>query len=77
MTGAPVGLPAEAQCAHVPHAEGPRRLPLVLGVSLAALGAELVGGLLAHSLALLADAGHMLHHDQPEEVARLIEAFLL
>jgi pimeloyl-ACP methyl ester carboxylesterase len=22
------------------------------------------------------DAGHMLHHDQPEEVARLIEAFL-
>jgi len=23
------------------------------------------------------DAGHMLHHDQPEEVARLIEAFLL
>jgi pimeloyl-ACP methyl ester carboxylesterase len=24
----------------------------------------------------LRDAGHMLHHDQPEEVARLIEAFL-
>jgi pimeloyl-ACP methyl ester carboxylesterase len=23
------------------------------------------------------DAGHMLHHDRPEEVARLIEAFLL
>ena len=23
------------------------------------------------------DCGHMLHHDQPEEVARLIEAFLL
>ena len=23
------------------------------------------------------DAGHMLHHDQPEEIARLIEAFLL
>jgi len=23
------------------------------------------------------DAGHMLHHDQPEEVARLIEAFLV
>jgi pimeloyl-ACP methyl ester carboxylesterase len=22
-------------------------------------------------------AGHMLHHDQPEEVARLIEEFLL
>jgi pimeloyl-ACP methyl ester carboxylesterase len=29
---------------------------------------------LAH--ATLRDAGHMLHHDQPEEVARLIEAFL-
>ncbi len=26
--------------------------------------------------ATVADAGHMLHHDQPEEVARLIEAFL-
>jgi len=23
------------------------------------------------------DAGHMLHHDQPEKVARLIEDFLL
>ena len=27
--------------------------------------------------ATVRDAGHMLHHDQPEEVARLIEAFLL
>ena len=26
---------------------------------------------------VVADAGHMLHHDQPEAVARLIEAFLL
>jgi pimeloyl-ACP methyl ester carboxylesterase len=25
----------------------------------------------------VADAGHMLHHDQPEQVARLIEEFLL
>jgi len=24
----------------------------------------------------LQDAGHMLHHDQPEAVARLIEGFL-
>jgi pimeloyl-ACP methyl ester carboxylesterase len=24
----------------------------------------------------IADAGHMLHHDQPQAVARLIEAFL-
>ena len=27
--------------------------------------------------AIVPDAGHMLHHDQPERVARLIEAFLL
>jgi len=24
----------------------------------------------------LADAGHMLHHDQPERVAQLIESFM-
>lgn len=27
-------------------------------------------------VAVVADAGHMLHHDQPEELARLIENFL-
>ncbi|MCI4439806.1 alpha/beta hydrolase [Tibeticola sp.] len=27
-------------------------------------------------VAVVADAGHMLHHDQPEELARLIESFL-
>ena len=27
-------------------------------------------------LARVEDAGHMLHHDQPEAVARLIEDFL-
>jgi cobalt-zinc-cadmium efflux system protein len=59
MSSAP-SLPAEAQCAYPQLAEVPRRLPLVLGISLAALGAEVVGGVLAHSLALLADAGHML-----------------
>jgi pimeloyl-ACP methyl ester carboxylesterase len=26
--------------------------------------------------ASIKDAGHMLHHDQPEELARLIEQFL-
>ena len=26
---------------------------------------------------MMADAGHMLHHDQPEQLARLLEAFLL
>lgn len=29
-----------------------------------------------HRIARIADAGHMLHHDQPEELARLVEAFL-
>jgi pimeloyl-ACP methyl ester carboxylesterase len=24
----------------------------------------------------IADAGHMLHHDQPQQLARLIEGFL-
>jgi len=35
------------------------RLWVVLAVTLAVLGLEVVGGVLAHSLALLADAGHM------------------
>ncbi len=37
-----------------------RRLGLTLGLVLLYMGAEVVGGLLANSLALLADAGHML-----------------
>src|SRR5437764_14560377 len=36
------------------------RLRLALGLTLAILVIELVGGLLAHSLALLSDAGHVL-----------------
>ncbi len=28
------------------------------------------------SARMMADAGHMLHHDQPEELARMLEAFL-
>ncbi len=35
------------------------RLALVLGITVAVLAAEIVGGLLAHSLVLIADAGHM------------------
>ncbi len=35
------------------------RLTLVLGLTVATLAAELVGGLLTNSLALLADAGHL------------------
>lgn len=37
-----------------------RRLAIVLGLTTAYLCAEVIGGLLTHSLALLADAGHML-----------------
>lgn len=29
-----------------------------------------------HRIAVVQDAGHMLHHDQPEQLARLIEDFL-
>ena len=37
-----------------------RRLWWALGINLVFLGVEIVGGILTHSLALLADAGHML-----------------
>jgi len=37
-----------------------RRLALTLGLVVLYMGAEVVGGVLTHSLALLADAGHML-----------------
>ena len=55
-------LPIEAQCAHrVPlRAESRRRMGLVLWLSLGVTAAEAIGGVAAHSLALLADAGHML-----------------
>jgi cobalt-zinc-cadmium efflux system protein len=43
-----------------PHADHERRLSIVLGLSTAYLIAEVVGGLLTGSLALLADSGHML-----------------
>jgi cobalt-zinc-cadmium efflux system protein len=36
------------------------RIKLALALTLACLGASLLGGFLAHSLALLSDAGHML-----------------
>src|SRR5213593_2938603 len=55
-------LPLEVQCTHrAPlRAESRRRLAVVLGISAVAMVAEAVGGWVAHSLALLADAGHML-----------------
>src|SRR6266581_5930648 len=55
-------LPAPAQCVHrAPlRAESRRRLALALGITAAGLVAEAVGRWLGGSLALLADAGHML-----------------
>lgn len=55
-------LPAPAQCVHrAPlRAESRRRIALALGITATVMVAEAVGGWLAGSLALLADAGHML-----------------
>ena len=55
-------LPVEAQCAHrAPlRAESARRLAVVLALSCGVMVVEAIGGYIAHSLALLADAGHML-----------------
>src|SRR5213593_2894249 len=55
-------LPLEAQCTHrAPlRAESRRRMTVVLVITAAVMLLEAVGGWLAHSLALLADAGHML-----------------
>ena len=46
--------------AHTPSGKNKRRLAVVLGLTTLYLAAEVVGGLLTGSLALLADAGHML-----------------
>ncbi len=55
-------MPLDVQCAHrVPaRSESARRLAWVLALTAVVTIAEAVGGWLAHSLALLADAGHML-----------------
>jgi len=45
---------------HVHREVGRRRLVFVLGLTAAFMLVELVGGLMANSLALMADAGHML-----------------
>jgi cobalt-zinc-cadmium efflux system protein len=45
---------------HTPASKNKKRLAIVLGLTTAYLIAEVVGGVLTHSLALLADAGHML-----------------
>jgi cobalt-zinc-cadmium efflux system protein len=55
-------LPLEAHCTHrAPlRSESRRRLAIALTITLVVMVAEAVGGWLAGSLALLADAGHML-----------------
>lgn len=55
-------LPLDAQCAHrAPiRADSFRRLGIALALTVGVTVVEAVGGWLAHSLALLADAGHML-----------------
>ena len=55
-------LPFAAQCTHrAPgRGESARRLSWVLGITALVMCAEAAGGLVAHSLALLADAGPML-----------------
>jgi cobalt-zinc-cadmium efflux system protein len=55
-------LPLEAHCVHrAPlRADSRRRLALALGITAVVMVAEAVGGWFAGSLALLADAGHML-----------------
>ena len=55
-------LPAEAHCTYrAPiNVESRRRLTLALGITAVVMLVELIGGWLAGSLALLADAAHML-----------------
>src|SRR3989442_9799355 len=55
-------LPIDVQCTHrVPsRLESRRRMQTVLAITAGVMIAEAIGGWLAHSLALLADAGHML-----------------
>ncbi|HYK82873.1 MAG TPA: cation diffusion facilitator family transporter [Gemmatimonadales bacterium] len=55
-------LPLEVQCTHrAPRGlESQRRLRTVLGITAAVMVVEAIGGWAAHSLALLADAGHLL-----------------
>ncbi|PYO98763.1 MAG: cation transporter [Gemmatimonadetes bacterium] len=55
-------VPLEVQCTHrAPlREESRRRMTIVLAITAAVMVAEAVGGWFAHSLALLADAGHML-----------------
>jgi cobalt-zinc-cadmium efflux system protein len=55
-------LPIDVQCTHrAPlRLESRRRMQAVLAITAGVMVAEAIGGWIAHSLALLADAGHML-----------------
>lgn len=59
---APTTLPVDATCVHqAPNRrESAARMGWVLGITAAVMIAEVAGGWASHSLALLADAGHML-----------------
>src|SRR5438876_701669 len=61
-SGSGGALPIDVQCTHrVPsRLESRRRMQTVLAITAGVMIAEAIGGWLAHSLALLADAGHML-----------------
>jgi cobalt-zinc-cadmium efflux system protein len=50
--------PVSAECADEPGSQ--RRLAVALGLIASLMAAEIVAGILAHSLALLSDAAHML-----------------
>ncbi|HWZ29261.1 MAG TPA: cation diffusion facilitator family transporter [Gemmatimonadales bacterium] len=59
---APTALPVDATCVHQApdRHESARRMGWVLGITATVMVAEAVGAWASHSLALLADAGHML-----------------
>ncbi|GIW09191.1 MAG: cation efflux system protein [Dehalococcoidia bacterium] len=54
------GSGRQEQHSHSHHEAGPRRLALVLGITLAFFVLQVVGGLWTGSLALLADSAHLL-----------------
>src|SRR3989449_7318233 len=60
-------LPIDVQCSHTApdRGESARRRALVLGITTAVMGAEAVGGWLAHSLALVAERAPMLAAGAP------------
>ncbi len=45
---------------HAPHVVGPKRVALLLALILAFMAVEVLAGILANSLVLISDAGHML-----------------